>query len=108
MYLLYRKTFCNICFCTVYKTYRLLILNLNWWNKQHYTPAQRIQFSSSLTNTPILLKRVAVRDALQDNNTIEIKHRERLRKKTTLMMVTSFIQYFRKLAFAVFKNSCIN
>lgn len=45
MYLLYRKTFCNI----VYKTYRLLILNLNWWNKQHYTPAQRIQFSSSLT-----------------------------------------------------------
>lgn len=45
-----------------------------------------------------------MRDALQDNNTIEIKHRERLRKKTTLMMVTSFIQYFRKLAFSVFKK----
>lgn len=55
MYLLYRKTFCNICFCTVYKTYRLLILNLNWWNKQHYTPAQRIQFSSSLTKVKLIL-----------------------------------------------------
>lgn len=45
-----------------------------------------------------------MRDALQENNTIEIKHRKRIKKTMTLMMVTSFIQYFRKLAFSVIKK----